>query len=136
MTGVIDETWHRPRVNGKQVKQLLDRGTDCCPIQDPEEFLPHDVLSARRDGEPDQGATELSVADRTSCTKFMANQFRLLLSSFAYVLMDGLRRLGACRDRASTVAGGYDSFAVVQDRSASASDLSPRRLSLSKQLPV
>jgi len=33
-------------------------------------------------------------ADRTSCTNFTANQFRLLLSTFAYVLIDGLRRLG------------------------------------------
>jgi hypothetical protein len=33
-------------------------------------------------------------ADRTSCTDFMANQFRLMLSSFAYVLMDGIRRIG------------------------------------------
>ena len=32
-------------------------------------------------------------ADRTSCTRFLANQFRLMLSSFAYVLVDGLRRL-------------------------------------------
>ena len=32
-------------------------------------------------------------ADRTSCTNFLANQFRLLLSSFAYVLVDGLRRI-------------------------------------------
>jgi hypothetical protein len=32
-------------------------------------------------------------ADRTSCTRFIANQFRLMLSSFAYVLMDGIRRL-------------------------------------------
>jgi hypothetical protein len=33
-------------------------------------------------------------ADRTSCTKFVANQFRLLLSSLAYVLIETLRRLG------------------------------------------
>jgi len=33
-------------------------------------------------------------ADRTSCTDFLANQFRLVLSSLAYVLVDGLRRLG------------------------------------------
>jgi hypothetical protein len=32
-------------------------------------------------------------ADRTSCHKFLANQFRLLLSSAAYVLMQGLRRM-------------------------------------------
>ncbi len=31
-------------------------------------------------------------ADRTSCHDFLANQFRLLLSTFAYVLMDELRR--------------------------------------------
>jgi hypothetical protein len=33
-------------------------------------------------------------ADRTSCHKFVANQFRLLLASAAYVLMDELRRTG------------------------------------------
>lgn len=32
-------------------------------------------------------------ADRTSCQDFLANQFRLLLSSFAYVLVHALRRL-------------------------------------------
>jgi hypothetical protein len=31
-------------------------------------------------------------ADRTSCHRFVANQFRLLLSSAAYVLMQALRR--------------------------------------------
>jgi hypothetical protein len=33
-------------------------------------------------------------ADRTSCHAFVANQFRLLLSSFAYVLVEHLRRVG------------------------------------------
>ncbi len=32
-------------------------------------------------------------ADRTSCHDFLANQFRLLLSSFAYVLLQELRRM-------------------------------------------
>jgi hypothetical protein len=32
-------------------------------------------------------------ADRTSCQSFAANQFRLLLSSFAYVLVETLRRV-------------------------------------------
>jgi hypothetical protein len=35
-------------------------------------------------------------ADRTSCHAFLANQFRLLLSSAAYVLIESLRRLGLC----------------------------------------
>lgn len=33
-------------------------------------------------------------ADRTSCQRFIANQFRLLLSSAAYVLLEHLRRVG------------------------------------------
>jgi hypothetical protein len=33
-------------------------------------------------------------ADRTSCHKFLANQFRLLLASAAYVLIEDLRRVG------------------------------------------
>jgi len=33
-------------------------------------------------------------AGRTSCHGFLANQFRLLLSSAAYVLIESLRRLG------------------------------------------
>jgi hypothetical protein len=33
-------------------------------------------------------------ADRTSCHGWWANQFRLLLSSFAYVLLERLRALG------------------------------------------
>ncbi|MFO0881578.1 MAG: IS1380 family transposase [Gemmataceae bacterium] len=33
-------------------------------------------------------------ADRTSCQKFLANQFRLLLSAAAYVLVEAVRRLG------------------------------------------
>ena len=33
-------------------------------------------------------------ADRTSCSKFVANQLRLLLASAAYVLIEHLRREG------------------------------------------
>jgi hypothetical protein len=33
-------------------------------------------------------------ADRTSCHHFLANQFRLLLASAAYVLIEHLRRVG------------------------------------------
>jgi hypothetical protein len=36
-------------------------------------------------------------ADRTSCHKFIANQFRLLLASAAYVLIDHLRRTALAR---------------------------------------
>jgi hypothetical protein len=33
-------------------------------------------------------------ADRASCQKFLANQFRLLLSAAAYALVEAVRRLG------------------------------------------
>ena len=33
-------------------------------------------------------------ADRTSCQDFQANQFRVLLSAAAYVLLETLRRVG------------------------------------------
>lgn len=33
-------------------------------------------------------------ADRTSCHRFLANQFRVLLSASAYVLVETLRRIG------------------------------------------
>jgi Transposase DDE domain group 1 len=35
-------------------------------------------------------------ADRTSCHDWWANQFRLLLSSMAYTLVEAIRRLGLC----------------------------------------
>ncbi len=43
-------------------------------------------------------------ADRTSCHRWWANQFRLLLSSLAYVLMEALRRLAL---RATPLARAY-----------------------------
>jgi hypothetical protein len=92
--GVVDATYHRPRVDGKQVPQLKDPGTTCSVAQDPEEF--YRMMYCPR-GEMENRIKEQQMclfADRTSCSDFMANQFRLLLSSFAYALVDGLRRLG------------------------------------------
>ena len=62
--------------------------------------LPHrpqelydDVYAMRGDMENQIKEQQLMLfADRTSCHNFQANQFRLLLSTFAYVLMDDLRR--------------------------------------------
>ena len=47
-------------------------------------------------------------ADRTSCHDFLANQFRLLLSSFAYLLLETLRRdhLAAPDSRSAFISGG------------------------------
>ena len=92
--GITDETYHRPLVDGKQVRLLKDAGTLCSPAINPETFYRERYCMR---GEMENRIKEQQLclfADRTSCTRFMANQFRLMLSSFAYVLVDGLRRLG------------------------------------------
>jgi len=92
--GIVDTTYHRPLTNGKQVTVLKERGTICSVARNPEDFY-RTVYCAR--GEMENRIKEQQMclfADRTSCTSFMASQFRLMLSSFAYVLVDGLRRLG------------------------------------------
>ena len=46
-------------------------------------------------GDMENGIKQLKLdlsSDRNSCSKFLANQFRLLLSSFAYLLVSALRR--------------------------------------------
>lgn len=61
---------------------------------DPQEL--YDKLYCQR-GEMENRIKEQQLdlfADRTSCHKWWSNQFRLILSSLAYVLMDTIRRLG------------------------------------------
>lgn len=92
--GIVDPTYHRPRINGKQVRRQKDPGTICSVARNPEEF--YRTMYCMR-GEMENKIKEQQLflfADRTSCTRFLANQFRLMLSSFAYVLMDGIRRIG------------------------------------------
>ena len=91
--GIVDETFHRPLIDGKQVRRLKEPATTCSPALNPEVF--YRTMYCMR-GEMENRIKEQQLclfADRTSCTKFLANQFRLMLSSFAYVLVDGLRRL-------------------------------------------
>ena len=92
--GLVETTWHRPRVNGVQVRLMKELGIPCSVARHPEEF--YKTMYCLR-GEMENRIKEQQLclfADRTSCTAFLANQFRLMLSSFAYVLVDGLRRLG------------------------------------------
>jgi Transposase DDE domain group 1 len=59
---------------------------------DPQELY-DDVYCQRGEMENRIKEQQLGLfADRTSCHRFLANQFRLLLSSMAYVLMQALRR--------------------------------------------
>ena len=97
--GIVDATYHRPLIDGKQVMQLKSPGTLCSVARNPEEF--YRTMYCQR-GEMENRIKEQQMclfADRTSCTRFMANQFRLMLSSLAYVLVDGLRRLGLSGSR-------------------------------------
>ena len=90
--GMVDATFNRPRINGKQVRSM-EPGTPCSVAFNPERF--YDTMYCQR-GDMENRIKEQQLylfADRTSCTDFMANQFRLLLSSFAYVLVDGIRRM-------------------------------------------
>ena len=92
--GIVDTTYHRPRIHGKQVRCVKEPGALCWPALNPEVFYRTRYCPR---GEMENRIKEQQLylfADRTSCTRFLANQFRLLLSSFAYVLLDGLRRLG------------------------------------------
>lgn len=91
--GIVDETFHRPLIDGKQVRKLKDPGSDCSVAINPEIFYRKRYCVR---GEMENRIKEQQLclfADRTSCNSFLANQFRLLLSSFAYVLLDGIRRL-------------------------------------------
>ena len=101
--GIVDPTYERERlrINGHSFGQLKDPGTNCTPVQNPEEF--YRTMYCPR-GEMENRIKEQQLclfADRTSCTQFMANQFRLILSSFAYVLLDGIRRLALSRTKQS-----------------------------------
>src|SRR6516165_2217868 len=59
---------------------------------DPQQFY-EDVYCQRGEAENRIKEQQLDLfADRTSCHRFVANQFRLLLSSAAYTLMQSLRR--------------------------------------------
>jgi Transposase DDE domain group 1 len=59
---------------------------------DPQELY-EDVYCQRGEAENRIKEQQLDLfADRTSCQRFLANQFRLLLSSAAYVLVQALRR--------------------------------------------
>jgi len=93
--GLVDTTYHRPMVDGKRgAIEVKSPGTLCSVAMNPETFYRQWYCMR---GEMENRIKEQQMclfADRTSCHRFRANQFRLMLSTFAYVLVDGLRRLG------------------------------------------
>lgn len=92
------QTWDRPRrVIGKAEYSLQGPNPRfvVTNLSDEAAALYDDRYCPRGDMENRIKEQQLMLfADRTSCSKLLANQFRLLLSGLAYTLLDGLRRLG------------------------------------------
>lgn len=92
------QSWDTPRrVIAKA--EHLDKGSNprfvVTSRQGDPQQLYDDLYCARGEMENRIKEQQLGLfADRTSCHDFVANQFRLLLSSFAYVMIEHLRRVG------------------------------------------
>ncbi|MBV9490639.1 MAG: transposase, partial [Verrucomicrobia bacterium] len=55
-------------------------------------------------------------SDRTSCHAWWPNQFRLLLASFAYVLVESLRRVGLAGSELARAQAGTIRLQAAQHR--------------------
>lgn len=91
-------TWDTPRRVIVKAERLVE-GPNCrfvvTNLDDEPRRIYDGLYTARGDMENRIKEQQLGLfADRTSCHKFLANQFRLLLASAAYVLIEHLRRVG------------------------------------------
>jgi len=91
------ETWDRERrviVKAEHLSLGPNTRLVVTNLTDPTPQEVYDGLyTARGDLEPRVKEQQLGLfADRTSCHKFLGNQFRVLLASAAYVLLEHLRR--------------------------------------------
>jgi hypothetical protein len=88
-------TWDRPRriiMKAERLPAGPNRRFVVTSLSDPPEAVYDKIYTQRGDMENRIKEQQLMLfADRTSCHDFLANQFRLLLSSFAYVLLFELR---------------------------------------------
>jgi Transposase DDE domain group 1 len=89
------KTWDRPRRVIMKAERLLEgpnRRFVITSLDRPPQWVYDECYTLRGDMENRIKEQQLMLfADRTSCHDFLANQFRLLLSSFAYVLLHHLR---------------------------------------------
>ena len=88
-------TWDRPRrviMKAERLPEGPNRRFVVTSLSGEAKALYDDIYVQRGDMENRIKEQQLMLfADRTSCHDFLANQFRLLLSSFAYVLLHELR---------------------------------------------
>jgi len=92
------ETWDCQRrviVKAEHLKQGANTRFIVTNIEGEPQKLYDDIYCQRGQAENRIKEQQLGLfADRTSCHDFVANQFRVLLSAAAYILMDTLRRQG------------------------------------------
>jgi DDE family transposase len=90
------KSWDRPRrviVKAEHTAQGANPRFVVANVPGDPQELYEDVYCQRGEAENRIKEQQLDLfADRTSCHRFLANQFRLLLSSAAYVLVQALRR--------------------------------------------
>ena len=89
-------TWDRPRrviMKAERLEAGPNRRFIVTSLTGDAQAIYDDIYVQRGDMENRIKEQQLMLfADRTSCHDFLANQFRLLMSSFAYVLLHELRR--------------------------------------------
>ena len=90
-------TWDRPRrviIKAEPTAQGANPRFVVANQPGEPQMLYEDVYCQRGESENRIKEQQLDLfADRTSCHRFLANQFRLLLSSAAYLLVQALRRV-------------------------------------------
>ena len=95
-TSYSAKTWDRQRrviIKSERLEEGLNTRFVVTNLAHPPQKLYDEIYAMRGDMENRIKEQQLMLfADRTSCHDFQANQFRLLLSTFAYVLIDALRR--------------------------------------------
>ncbi len=95
-TNYSAKTWDKERrviIKSERLDQGLNTRLVVTNLPHRPQELYDDVYAMRGDMENRIKEQQLMLfADQTSCHGFQANQFRLLFSTFAYVLMDALRR--------------------------------------------
>ncbi|MFO7822090.1 MAG: IS1380 family transposase [Lentisphaeria bacterium] len=95
------------------------------------------VYCARGDMENRIKEQQLNLfADRTSCSKWWANQFRMLLSSLAYVLFDAMRRVGLAGTKLAKATCGTIRLKLLKIGAVVRRNTRRVRLSLSSAYPA
>ena len=74
-------------------------------------------------------------ADRTACHKWWPNQFRLLLSSLAYALVETIRRLGLAGTEMARAQAGTIRLQALEDRRRHRAQHAARALPTLQRLP-